>query len=143
MFESLSLFRDKYDLTNIRYITVKISPSSKATIKFNKKVLVTDVYIYSPSPTYITLSTGDKKIAQLIYSKEEPMHEKELIGFAELFVFKIPIYRIKKKKPLHKYFYPIECDTITLTSEGNKPIYVTIIFASSIGETDIDYRIET
>jgi len=106
-------------------LEVEVPPESMVKINFKQKLWIINMGITSPMELYTYRDGEGAGYLRLAPEDFEPRYEKELIGYGEFFIFKIPVYRFKRKEPLSRLFLPVECDAITLVNRDEK-VFVTV-----------------
>jgi len=137
----LKMLRDGWVLD---FFEVELPPESMAKIDFKQKLWIVTVRIMSPIELYAYKNGECTEWLRLTPEALEPRYEKELIGYGEFFIFEIPIYRFKRREPLSRYFFPLECDTVTLVNREERYAKVGVHVAHSpslsIKKLDIELK---
>jgi len=119
----LKMLRDKWVPD---FLDVAVPPKRMVKIDFGGKIWIIEMRFDLPMRMWM-YSDGEG-IGFMYLHPEDLMakYEEELIGYAKFLFFTIPIYRLKRKKPMFKRFSPLECDSIVLTNENDDPATIGI-----------------
>ena len=127
----LKMLRDKWVPD---FLDVAVPPKRMVKIDFGGKIWIIEMRFDLPMRMWM-YSDGEG-IGFMNLHPEDLMakYEEELIGYAKFLFFTIPIYRLKRKKPLFKRLSPLECDSIVLTNENDESatigIYICLLYTS-------------
>ena len=107
------------------FLDVAVPPKHTAKIDFGGKIWIIEMRF--DLPMWMRMySDGEGIVMNLHPEGLMAKYEEELIGYAKFLFFTIPIYRLKRKKPLFKRLSPLECDSIVLTNENDEPATIGI-----------------
>ena len=103
-------------------LEVEVPPESMVKIDFKQKLWIINMRgVTSPIELYTYRDGEVAGHVRLSPRDFEYRYEKELIGSAKfLIIFPIPIYKLKKKEPLSRLFFPVECNVLQSSIEIRK-----------------------
>ena len=118
----LKMLRDKWVPD---FLDVAVPPKHMVKIDFGGKIWIIEMGFDLPMLMWM-YRDGEGIGFMNLHPSLMAKYEEELIGYAKFLFFTIPIYRLKRKKPLFKRLSPLECDSIVLTNENDDPATIGI-----------------